>query len=61
MSDTARQAAQQPELPADEREQHLQEQRPQEWQPALPTPAQFYKRLVAREDVRTILKRLADN
>lgn len=34
---------------------------PQERQHPLPTPQQFYKELVAREDIRAILKRLANN
>lgn len=52
MSDEMRQPVQ----PVDEPKQS-----PQERQSALPTPLQFYEEFVAREDVRAILKRLADN
>ena len=58
MRDTARQPVQpvQPVQHTDEREQTSQERRP-----SLPTPTQFYTKLVAREDIRAILKRLANN
>lgn len=42
-------------------EQREQKQLPQERQPSLPTPQTFYKKLVARQDIRAILKRLANN
>ena len=50
-----RDAAQQPVRQADERKQPSQERL------SLPAPLQFYKELVAREDIRAILKRLANN
>lgn len=34
---------------------------PRTHQQSLPTPQQFYKKLVEREDIRAILKRLANN
>ena len=52
MSDTARHPVQ----PVDERKQP-----PQERRPSLPTPPRFYEKLVAREDMRAILKRLANS
>lgn len=52
MKDKTRQSVQ----PADEPKQP-----PQEQQRLLPTPQQFYRKLVEREDIRAILKRLANN
>ena len=50
-----RDVAQQPVRQADEQKKVPRER------PSLPTPSQFYKEIVAREDIRAILKRLANN